>query len=132
MPVREFKPVVPDAARVQAHSVIDPMNGSVRLTEAQKAAELEQFFGAQLERSVNTLVDLVVNTGENVGMTVALPDKFYRGQFERLTVQLALHLINADFVPLDLRGLSASNVEKVEQFVRGLPPADNDRVIFIR
>jgi hypothetical protein len=102
------------------------------MMEARRAAELEQFFDAELERSANTQVDLVVSTGENVGMTVASPDKFFRGQFERLTVQLGLHLVNADFVPLDLRGLTAANVEKVEQFVRSLPESEKDRVIFIR
>ena len=132
MPVREFTPAAPDANRVQAHSVTDPTNGSVRMMEARQAAELEQFFNAELERSTNTHVDLVVSTGENAGMTVAMPDKFFRGQFARMTVQLGLHLVNADFVPLDLRGLSAANVEKVEQFVRSLPESEKDRVIFIR
>ena len=137
MPAHEFSPAAPDPNRIKVHSIVDPATGLIRVIEARQAAELEEFFNAELIRSNDPAVDFVVNTGKNMGKRVdlllgSMPDTFFSGQFARIKEQIVRHLGKADFVPLDLRGLSASNVAEVERFVRTLIEADQQRVILIR
>jgi RHS repeat-associated protein len=103
----------------------DPATGQFNADEAATAQRIQQQLGISLTRSPDPGVDWVGPGGETYDAVLStLKSPYFDDQWQsgNIQTQILQHLAKADYVPVDVSGLSPSQAAQVQQYVDTLGP----------
>jgi hypothetical protein len=96
----------------------DPAVAQFRENEARTAIEIENLRGVRLQRSPEGAgPDWVGSDGKTYDALGPVPSRFFERQWAQLRYRVTQHLAKADYVPIDVSGLSEQQVATVRQYL---------------
>jgi uncharacterized protein RhaS with RHS repeats len=102
---------------------MDPATGTFRQSEYDTALRIQQERGIVLQRSRSLGVDWFDSAGNTYDAVGGFEGKYFDRQWPNLQNRILGHMRKADFVPVDVSGFTAQQINQVEQFVRPLGPS---------
>lgn len=96
----------------------DPAVGQFRENEAKTAIEIENMRGVRLQRNPEGAgPDWVGSDGKSYDALGPVPSQFFDRQWAQLRYRITQHLTKADYVPIDVSGLTEQQVTTVKQYL---------------
>ena len=112
---------------------LDPAHGGeYSATEARVGGELQQYLRRRLIRSPHEGEDWVEHLARTKSYDLVGPVPTEEFNAASFTEQITSHLGKVEHPVVDLRGLTASQISKVDTFISGLSTSERSRLIIFR
>ena len=109
----------------------DPATKAFRAGEAETGSLLESYLGRTLSRHPTGAADWIDRAGRTYDAVGPIPSKHFN--FQEVSRQIFQHLTTkgADYVPIDLSGLTTAQTARIRDYVSGLPSSLANKVILL-